>query len=874
MSTTMQAIREENNGVSTRPTLDFASRFSGYVLGPPISLRAESKTSHDVDSDEVHERASRTTCELAVMFNGKSQADAALALTWSPQDSTDWDSDERRSSTSSDSGEPKLFPSRPQIISASSFPLPPDARPLPSLSNTSLHPASSDPNSTPSTPSVPFQRVSTPSSSTQSSPSPRYLGQATASTTTMHTPSASRPLHSRTSPHSLSSSSRSTSSASPRLDPLLRQSDHHRFAQSVSMTPIPSPSSPVDTSHSDRHGPSINTALRSAPGVVGLGEGWAGGPQRKKAKRKWATRGDKVEADPLVLPAVDEGNEVGASRSPLKAIWDHSVLLLFGGSQTGPSESQGEVKEEASLGEKLKGMFSRSRLNLSSFSPGDVPPSKTSKELFSSSQPDLLGSPSSPPPAQHHNAGQRPPFPRDSVARSGPHLGATPPRRPDSLKGQNLSPTSRGRASPWRPVSSMGGMRSQTPSIPEVDEPPASSSSVSLETPLTDDNPPALLRVAQPNTSPGRILMNDFSRAQRSSDAEEPGMDTLRAWAEEAGDSRIKSPTPASSKRKQSIFSWQRGTTSPPEYPAKGNPHARSMPILSTIPSPTPAAREPALRVPMSNPTYAFTPDLNYEAPSPPSPIRSTPINRPPDVRGSSWIALSGDTWRKRLSRLSEDDEEQGHHRQSLLDRVRAPSFRTPSSRSRNDSHRPDRLSASASAPTLSELLHPHLESVVIDREVEDTLNINRWSSTIASLDLHPSEVRHRPAFTRGVSGRLDETARDNHANENRSRRYQDPDPVDTTRGIALDLQPPISQACTTNPIIPDQPRLPIISDIDNSNEPAETASSPARNLLSSFSSPSARPSSGLTDFTKVVGSNSLSSTNGNEKTSENLLHP
>ena len=863
----MQAIREENTGISGRPTLDFASRFSGYVLGPPISLRAESKTSREVDSDEVHERASRTTCELVMSDNGECKADAALALTWSPQDSTNWDSDERRSSTSSDSGDPKPAPTRPQFISASSFPLPPDARPLPSTSNTSLHPASSIPKSSPSTPSVPSQRMPTPSSTTQSPSSPRQFGQTSASTTTMHTPPSGRRSHPRPSPPSLSSSSRSTSPASPRLDPLLRQSDHHRFAQSVSMTPISPPSSPADISHSDRHRSNNNTALRSAPGVVGLGEGWAGGPQRKKAKRKWATRGDKVEADPLVLRAVDEGNEVGASRSPLKAIWDRSLRLLFGGSPTGPSESQGEVKEEESLGEKLKGMFSRSRLNLA-FSAGDVPPSNTSKGSFSGSQPDLLGSPSSPTPLQHHNAGQRPPFPRDGLARSEPHLGATPPRRPDVLKGPNLSPTSRGRASPWRPVSAFGAMRSQTPSIPEVDEPPASSSSVSLETPLTDENTSALHRVAQLNAPPGRILMNDFTRAQRFSDAEEPGLDTLRAWAEEAGDSRIRSPTPASSRRKQSIFVRQPKVTSPPQYPAKGNPHARSMPLLSTIPSPSLTAREPALRVPMSNPTYAFTPDLNYQAPSSPSPIRSTPLNRPPDARGSSWIALSGETWRKRLSRLSEDDEEQGPHRQSLLDRVRAPSFRTSPSRSRNDSRRSDRLSASASAPTLSELLHPHLEPVVIDREVEDTLNINRWSSTIASLDLHPSEVQHRPTFARALSGTTDETARYNHADENRSRRYQDPDPVDTTRGIALDLQPPIFPGMNDS-LIADQPEPTTISDVRSPTEATEMASSPARNLLSSFSPPSARPSSGLTDFTKIVGSNSLISTHGTMETGE-----
>lgn len=112
----------------------------------------------------------------------------------------------------------------------------------------------------------------------------------------------------------------------------------------------------------------VDANLRSMPGVVGLGDGWAGGPQNQAKKRKlWfkkKSKGGKEEEDPLALWAIQENGTDGTANkaSPRKAIfkeaWNRSISKF--GSM--PALVSGDQIDGAKA--SVKQLLSRSRLDL------------------------------------------------------------------------------------------------------------------------------------------------------------------------------------------------------------------------------------------------------------------------------------------------------------------------------------------------------------------------------------------------------------------------------------------------------------------------------------------------------------------------------
>lgn len=127
-------------------------------------------------------------------------------------------------------------------------------------------------------------------------------------------------------------------------------------------------------SHSLRsHPPApVDANLRSMPGVVGLGDGWAGGPQNQGKKRKlWFMKKAKVkeDEDPLALWSIQEsggdahGLKAGQKRGMLKEAWNRSISKF--GSM--PALVSGEQVNGTVTGAKasVKALLSRSRLDVS-----------------------------------------------------------------------------------------------------------------------------------------------------------------------------------------------------------------------------------------------------------------------------------------------------------------------------------------------------------------------------------------------------------------------------------------------------------------------------------------------------------------------------
>lgn len=125
-------------------------------------------------------------------------------------------------------------------------------------------------------------------------------------------------------------------------------------------------------SHSLRSQPPVpvDANLRSMPGVVGLGDGWAGGPQNQAKRRKlWFLRRNKTvkeEEDPLALWAIQENGidghalKNGHKKGGLKEAWNRSMSKF--------SSTPALVSGDQVNGDKPKSssrhLLSRSRLDL------------------------------------------------------------------------------------------------------------------------------------------------------------------------------------------------------------------------------------------------------------------------------------------------------------------------------------------------------------------------------------------------------------------------------------------------------------------------------------------------------------------------------
>jgi hypothetical protein len=156
-------------------------------------------------------------------------------------------------------------------------------------------------------------------------------------------------------------------STPPRSDRLPRSSDEGFDSRSNSTG-----------SHSIRSRASIpvDANLRSMPGVVGIGEGWAGGPQGQDKKRRlWfrrkSSKNNKVEEDPLALWSIQEsgtehspvgGNgKSGQKKGLFKEAWNRSIGK-FGSMPALVSGDQ--LNGSGGRNNGVKGLFSKSKLDL------------------------------------------------------------------------------------------------------------------------------------------------------------------------------------------------------------------------------------------------------------------------------------------------------------------------------------------------------------------------------------------------------------------------------------------------------------------------------------------------------------------------------
>lgn len=111
---------------------------------------------------------------------------------------------------------------------------------------------------------------------------------------------------------------------------------------------------------------SADRALRTTPGVMGVGEGWAGGPS-SKPRRKWLFRRSwringrsGNEEDPLALWTVHEETKT----SPLKSAWNRSKARFAASNPAlGHADRIGKV-ESRSFGSRTRLAFSASKPEL------------------------------------------------------------------------------------------------------------------------------------------------------------------------------------------------------------------------------------------------------------------------------------------------------------------------------------------------------------------------------------------------------------------------------------------------------------------------------------------------------------------------------
>jgi len=116
----------------------------------------------------------------------------------------------------------------------------------------------------------------------------------------------------------------------------------------------------------------VDAKLRSMPGVVGIGEGWAGGPQGQDKKRRlWFRRksSKKSADDPLALWSIEESdpaaspNGKGGKKGVFKDAWNRSIGK-FGSTPALLSGDQVNAGSGSRSGGGIKTFFSRSRVDL------------------------------------------------------------------------------------------------------------------------------------------------------------------------------------------------------------------------------------------------------------------------------------------------------------------------------------------------------------------------------------------------------------------------------------------------------------------------------------------------------------------------------
>ncbi|WWD18026.1 hypothetical protein CI109_102473 [Kwoniella shandongensis] len=321
----------------------------------------------------------------------------------------------------------------------------------------------------------------------------------------------------------------------------------------------------------------VDRVLRSTPGVIGLGEGWAGGQQRSEGSgRSWFRRKksstSQIEEDPLALWSRDPEESGGPSttHSPLKDMWNRSKRNLFSRSSTALNDTTSQPPSKA------RGFFSKSLVNLTTSNPSNdtfstrldnesetnrrslaqrFNLSSTSETMLNTVQPNKTSMPPSPSlplllaaPLTIPEYKQQPQQSRvvrqwnDNAAFSRSETNLFSIENEIPCRSSSLQRRSQGLRPPWRPQSLLIAGRPHTPLIREVDEEPSptqaqrTESSISLETPTTSETShPEEQADSQPTHPLVRTAtfgIDDAATELRIDDEEPvPGLDTIEAWA-------------------------------------------------------------------------------------------------------------------------------------------------------------------------------------------------------------------------------------------------------------------------------------------------------------------------------------------------------
>lgn len=540
--------------------------------------------------------------------------------------------------------------------------------------------------------------------------------------------------------------------------------------------------------------------LRSEPGVRGVGEGWAGGPQMKKGS--WWKRRKREEDDPLALWTENSST----ARSPVKALWNRSVQA-FGGSmphlplegrrtkREGKASAEGTIYEQAedagrSSRQSIRRMFSRSTNSL----VGDQAlPTVEAHRRMSYSTSHLVSAPAtstgrvmprSPVREPKSSIGSdmdlfaAPVMSRESKRMSGPR----PPWRPQSYAGKNLAVAESdieehevsGTSQPHRAEHT--GNRDVGPVTATSDQPIDRTSTFGGM--MVAAEPDQIAREsAEPFGGAGSasddVLLNspplEMNRQPQDDSLRDSivGLDTIAQWSTEPKE-RMSLPSrrPTIFKRIQEAWGTPRSvsmrrsmTPSPMNLFSRGPTPAfgRSTPAkeMDSPRAETPAPLRSPSMAPAGDSNYPITHEAVKEALETPPKLSRSQTTR--HRRRASWLG-SGDGWMKRLSMLMEQDEEERAREQereasssasptiSPVDSKKSkrqsgfirgpPPVRTSSLR--QSSH--VSTAGSTSMPMLTRLTTTDLDLRLVLPEdglgLEDILSDSRRQSIIQSLDL------------------------------------------------------------------------------------------------------------------------------------------
>ena len=528
--------------------------------------------------------------------------------------------------------------------------------------------------------------------------------------------------------------------------------------------------------------------LRSTPGVQGIGEGWAGGPQRQYRSSWWKRRKPQDDTeDPLSLwssPRVGDRPEVV---SPAKSFWNRSLQRL-GGSMPHLliDDSPMETRPTSSM-------------------PKSPPSDPTSW---------------SPLPAVFvygTNTGSA------TGARSTPHLGAPLEDRVDRSSSQPISstPSKSGTSNSHLPLDSMPTATLDTRrfSGPRPPWRPSSTASPSALTSVGPSRPKAIYEVAELDIASEittDIGKDQMDRPTTSAPTAQPAVvvtlertDTFGATASKAGGARIPADEiatpkakgirdryrestigfdslhqlgsetetkPTSPGRRSSIFDRIRIALTPPRSSSKTaqSPSPLRM-FAKTTPSSPAQPKEPlnssnkppVLPRTASDSACLVTQNTVKEGLDDPAPApRSRTSLSMRHKRRKSWIG-SSDNWAKRLGRLPESGEEQETvtpdevqdkpvRRNSFIFRV----LPTKSTSSLHPSDLGSRISALPSANTSlvrmsTTDLDLHLDLPETGLGLDDILVDHKRRTLLDSYDLSPPHH----LFSSSASSALSETA-------------------------------------------------------------------------------------------------------------------